>query len=203
MTKETIGIIAGSIIFLNNIPYIIRVWQKKIEINITGWSLWSVINVAMVLTYATSSGMSNIWAPMSTVISGFACTIGGMVMKEKWEKLEKIEWISIICCIASLILWFIFRNDKILSSYALYLSILADACASVLTIRFDWKHPFKDRPIPWVILGIASAISMFALPDNSLASYALPIYFTLVAIIISTPLVIVRILLKTPIREWI
>ena len=61
MSAQTIGLLSGSLVIISIIPYAIRVHQGKIRPVLTSWSLWSLIGLALLLTYRSAGAEDNIW----------------------------------------------------------------------------------------------------------------------------------------------
>lgn len=209
MTKEQIGIISGMLVFIGFIPYLMRVWQGKITHNsLTSWFLWSAIGFALLVTYDATGAKSNIWPAWGVFLDP---TIIAVILvakrKGKAGHVSMMDWICIILCIASLAgLWHCKVNAKgsrELAAYSLYLAILADACAAMPIIIEAWKDPLHDRPFAWIMLVAGYFIDLFALPDSRFESYILPVSTCIIYSALALPLIMHRITLRYPLKEWI
>ncbi|HEY5383165.1 MAG TPA: hypothetical protein VIJ88_01255 [Candidatus Paceibacterota bacterium] len=203
MGTQEIGMISGSLVVVSVIPYAIRTYQGKIMPNLTSWGLWSVIAVAILLTYRESGAKDNVWPAIFGVTNPILVTVIAIWRRSKLEPMTRWEKLSAVGCILSLVLWFALRGNKGLSQFALYLAILADLCAYVPTYIFVRVHPESDRPGPWILFGIAYGLGAFAATDSSVSNYVLPVYMFFGALGASIPLIRYRVKAKVPIAEWI
>jgi uncharacterized protein with PQ loop repeat len=209
LTKEQIGILSGLLVVVGFIPYFIRVWQGKItHNNLTSWFLWSAIGFALLATYDATGAKSNIWPVWGVFLDPTIIALTLIVKRKgKIGRLKAFDWICALFCAASLAgLCYCRMNtqgSRELAAYALYLAILADACAAVPIIIEAWKHPLHDRPFAWIMLVAGYFIDLFALPDSSFESYVLPVSTCIIYSMLALPLIMRRITLRYPFKEWI
>lgn len=203
MNPEFFGHLSGGLVVLCVVPYAIRVYQNKIHPNLTSWILWVVIGLALLLTYESSGAGANIWP----AFFGFTNPLLIVILATKRQgRLKKPTCSEIVCaifCLISLLLWCQVRQDKGLAKYALYLAIVADACAAIPTVKFIWSQPHMDRPFAWGFFGFAYGLSVFAITDYTFANLALPAYMFLGSMIITLPMIRYRWKEKIPFGEWI
>ena len=168
--------------FLSIVPYAIRTYDGKIRPVPTSWSLWSLIGLALLLTYRSSGATANVWpAGYSDSRIPPLITILSLLRREKWKKPNLAEQLCFVFGMVSLALWVFLRNNQELSRYALGLAIVADLCAAIPTIHFVWTEPERDRPFAWVLFGIGYFLVVFAIPENTFANWGLPLYMTAVS----------------------
>ena len=203
MSAKIIGLISGLLVFGSIIPYAIRVYQKKIRPSMTSYSLWSLIALALLLTYKSSGAKENIWPAVCSFIRPLIVTFLLLLQHSNWKKPNRLEILCTLICLASLTLWLIVGKNRELSQYALYLAIVADACAALPMIMLVWKDPARDRPLTWVIFALGYGLGILAITEYTLANYVLPIYMLLICLIIIVPLVIYRWQHKSRLSEWI
>jgi uncharacterized membrane protein HdeD (DUF308 family) len=203
LKPETIGLLSGILVIISAIPYIIRTYQKKIRPNITSWSLWTVMGLAILITYRSSGAKDNAWPAMFGFTNPLIITIIALLKKGERKKMEDMEKVCLVFGLLAIILWIAVRTQQELVQYALYLAIIADACAAVPTLFIVWKEPDADRPFAWGMFGIAYAVSIFAITEHKVSNYALPIYMALAALSITLPLAWHRWKTKAPLSEWI
>ncbi|MEK7583719.1 MAG: hypothetical protein AAB490_00605 [Patescibacteria group bacterium] len=203
MSKETIGLLSGAIVIVSVIPYAIRVYQRKIHPNVTTWCLWTIIGLALLLTYRSSGASANVWP----AVFGFTnpLIVAGLIIwkKNDWEPLSTVERVCLAVGLLSLVLWLWLRNDREMVQFALYLAIIADACAAIPTAVFVWTKPMEERPFAWGLYAIGYGIGIFAITEHTVANYALPVYMFIGASSIALPLVIHRIRYRMRLAEWL
>lgn len=183
------------------IPYAIRVFQKKIKPNLVSWSIWSVIGLALLLTYRDSGATSNVWPAVFGFFNPLFITLLAL-WRGMWEKPKKWEILCAAIGIASIVWWFFVHNESSQVQFALYLAIVADACAAIPTLGFVWKHPHEDRPFAWSMFGIGYGLAIFAITDHTFANYVLPVYMFVGASLITAILATYRVRKRLPITEW-
>ncbi|MCX6763224.1 MAG: hypothetical protein NTZ97_00605 [Candidatus Moranbacteria bacterium] len=200
---EIIGYISGLLVIASIVPYLFRIWQKKITPNITSWSLWTLIGFALLLTYKSSGAKANIWPAVFGFINPLLVTIVAIIRQGELLKMDKTEKYCLAIGLISLFMWYYLRENKNLVQYALYAAILADLCAAIPTIKLVWKKPWDDRPFMWSCYSLGYGLGMFAITEYTFANYSLPAYMFLGALSVALPLILYRIKNKIPLREWI
>ena len=188
---------------LSIVPYAIRTCEGKIRPVPTSWSLWSLIGLALLLTYRSAGANANIWPAVFGFTNPTIITILSVWRREKWKKPNLAERLCFLFGIVSLALWVFLRQSRELSQYALYVAIAADFCAAIPTINFVWTEPDRDRPLAWVLFGIGYFLAVFAVPENTFANWGLPLYMTAVSFSVALPLALHRLHQNVPLREWV
>jgi hypothetical protein len=200
--KETIGILAGVLITVSVIPYALRTYQRKITPNLVSWSIWALLGLAILLTYKSSGATSNVWPAVFGFTNPLLISVL-LIWKGKREKPDAIETACVIVGVLSIAIWWFVKDSRYLSQYALYVALLADACAAIPTIKFVWTSPDKDRPFAWVVYSIGYGLGMLAIEEHTFANYVLPVYMCLGSASVAVPLVAYRIRHRLPVSEWI
>ena len=203
MSAEMIGLISGLLVLVSIIPYSIRTYQGKIQPNLTSWSLWTLIALMLLLTYKSSGAEANIWPAVFGLANPLFITILILRQRGKWMRLNRVEIACLVFSLLSLGLWLGIRESRELAQYALYLAIIADACASIPTIVFVWTQPDGDRPFAWAFFAIGYGLAIFAITEYTFANYALPLFMFFGAFSVTFPLARYRWRNKIPLSEWI
>ena len=203
MSAQSIGALSGGLVFLSIVPYAIRTYEGKIQPVPTSWSLWSLIGLAVLLTYRSSGAEANVWPAVFGFVNPTAITILGVWRHGKWRKPTFAERLCFLFGVASLAMWIFMRQNPSLAQYGLYVAIAADICAAIPTIVFVWKQPDRDRPAAWIIFAVGYFLAIFALPDDTLANWILPVYMTLIALIVAFPLTLHRLRRQVPLKHWV
>lgn len=188
---------------LSIIPYAIRTYDGKIRPVPTSWSLWSLIGLALLLTYRSAGANANVWPAVFGFTNPTIITILSIWRQEKWKKPNLAERLCFLFGVVSLVMWLFLRQSRELSQYALWVAITADLCAAIPTIKFVWTEPDRDRPFAWVLFGIGYFLAVFATPENTFANWGLPLYMTAVSLSVALPLALHRFRQNVPLREWV
>ena len=203
MSLQAIGEWSGGLVFVSIIPYAIRTYERKIQPVVTTWSLWSLIGLAVLLTYRSSGAEANVWPAVFGFINPILITILSAWKHGEWKRLTLSERLCFLFGVASLTMWIFTRRDANLAQYALYVAIAADICAAIPTIIFVWKQPDRDRPLSWVVFAIGYFVAVFAIPEDTVANWILPVYMTVVSLVVAFPLVLYRLRQRTQLRHWV
>ncbi len=203
MSAETIGLISGLLVIVSAIPYGIRTYQGKIQPNLTSWSLWTLIGLVLLFTYKSSGAEANVWPAVFGFTNPLLITILVLKRRGEWTKPNRVEVACLVFGLLSFGLWLGVRESKELSQYALYLAIVADACAAIPTIVFVWTQPNGDRPFAWAFFAVGYGLAIFAITEHTFANYVLPLWMFFGALSIALPLALYRWRQKVPLSEWI
>jgi hypothetical protein len=205
--EEIIGKISGAIVFLSLLPYLVRIYQRKITPNLTTWLIWSFIGLVLLLTYKSQGAKENIWPALFGFTNPVFVLVFIIWKKPLSVKLSDVERKTNRYCFRiatlSMVIWWFAKDNETYSGYANYIAIFADFCAVVPSLLYYWHSPSADRPGAWILFAIGYGLGIFAIRDGKVSDYVLPIYMTIMALIITIPLVSYRIRIATPLREWI
>jgi hypothetical protein len=202
LSAQSIGAWSGGLVFLSVVPYAIRTYEGKIQPVPTTWSLWSLIGLAVLLTYRSSGAEANAWPAVFGFVNPTVITILSIWRGSKWKKPKLSERFCFLIGGVSLAMWIFMRQDPNLAQYALYVAIVADVCAAIPTIIFVWTEPDRDRPLAWVIFAIGYFLAVFAIQQDTLANWIVPLYMTTVALVVAFPLVLHRLRRGVPLNQW-
>ena len=203
MNAETIGMLSGLLVVISIIPYSIRTYQGKIQPNLTSWSLWSLIGLALLLTYKSSGAEANLWPAVFGFTNPTLITLLILKRRGEWTRPNNVEKSCIAFGILSLVLWLGVYDKKELAQYALYLAIVADACAAIPAIVFVWTRPDGDRPFAWLLFALGWGLAIFAITDHTFANYALPLWMIFGGSSVTVPLIWYRWKRRDPLMEWV
>ncbi len=203
MSAETIGLTAGVLVMISVIPYSIRTYQGKIQPNLTSWSLWTLIALVLLLTYKSSGAEANVWPAVFGFTNPLLITTLVLRRRGEWTKPNRVEVACLVFSLLSLGLWLGVRERKELVQYALYLAIIADACAAIPTIVFVWTQPNGDRPFAWALFAVGYGLAIFAITEHTFANYVLPLFMFFGSLSIAFPLARYRWRQKAPLSEWV
>jgi uncharacterized membrane protein (UPF0136 family) len=199
---QAMGVFSGGLVFFSIVPYAIRTYQGKIEPVPTSWSLWSLIGLAVLLTYRSSGAEANVWPAFFGFINPTLIVILSVWKRRRWRRLTISERFCFFVGVGSLAMWAFMRQNPNRAQYALYVALVADICAAIPTIVFVWREPDRDRPLAWVIFAVGYFLAVFAIQQNTLANWIVPLYMTSVALVVAFPLALYRLRRRMPMKQW-
>ncbi|HZP32724.1 MAG TPA: hypothetical protein VFB23_05100 [Candidatus Acidoferrales bacterium] len=199
---QAAGVLSGGLVFSSVIPYAIRTYQRKIEPVPTTWFLWTLIGLAVLLTYRSSGAEANIWPALFGFINPALIMMLSVCRRGRWRRPTAPERFCFFVGVASLAMWIFLRRHPNLVQYALYLALAADISAAIPTIVFVWNQPDRDRPLAWVMFAVGYFVAVFAIPRNTFANWVVPVYMTSVALVVAFPLALHRLRRKIPLSQW-
>lgn len=190
-------------VIVSVVPYAIRTYERKIQPNLTSWSLWTLNGLALLLTYKSSGAGSNLWPAVFGFTNPLLITLLVLKRHGRWAKMNRIEKMCLALGLISLGIWVVVNDRRELAQFALYLAIGADFCSGIPTLHFVWTQPNGDRPFAWCFFAFGYGLSIFAITDHTFANYVLPLFMFFFALIVAFPLVLHRWKNKVPLSEWI
>jgi len=196
------GAVSGGLVVVSGLYYFVNICRGAARPNLTTWSLWTVIGLAILVTYRSSGAKDNVWPAVFGFINPFIITGAAFYKHGKWEKLQAFELVCIVGCFVSLLLWGQLRNSKELVQFALYGAIVADFFAWLPTFDSLRKNPKEDRPFPWIAFGIGYYLSIFAITEPTFANYSLPVYMTIGSLSVAYLLGRHRVEHRSSLKHW-
>jgi hypothetical protein len=200
--EKFFGVVSALVVLASYPIYGIRVWQRKIVPNISSWIIFTIIAVALFLTYRSSGAKENGWTTLGPLVGTTSILIIAL-SRSKERKMVRTDRVCLIIGSLTIVAWFLTKQDRNLVQYALYLGIMADFIGIVPSAIFLKKHPEKDRPAMWMIFSFGYFLSMFAITEHTFANWSLPVFMTFAPALVWVSLVKYRIKNKIPVKEWI
>lgn len=168
--EKFFGVFSSVIVFLCYPIYITRVWQRKINPNISSWTIWVIMSVAICLSsFSSSGGGENSWVTIGATIGCIGVLISAL-LRSKEKSMNTFDIVCLILGISSIVLWGFTKQSKELVQYALYLGVLADFIGLLPSANFLSKNPEKDRPAMWIVFSLGYFFSVFAITENTIAN---------------------------------
>jgi hypothetical protein len=174
-----IGAIAGVFALVGFIPYWWAIWQGKTRPNRATWWIWSIVGIAIALSYRSAGADATIWVPITYVIGPLVTSLLGIKFGEGgWTKLDRICLVGV--GIGS-ILWGVCRSPTL----ALGINIAIDFLGAIPTIHKSFRHPDSEDKLAWGLFTIANALNMLAIDRWRWQIAIYPIYMFLLCATIS------------------
>lgn len=165
-----LGMAAGLILLLGNIPYILSIRRGDTRPNRVTWGIWTTIGFILVGSYYAIGATNTLWLPIAQVISQLIITCYAFkYSKGRWQKSDRI-------CLAgaglSLLLWW--RSGSPL--VALAMNIAMDILGAIPTIQKIYYEPDSEDLLFWVMAFSASVLNLLAIESFTLSFVLFPLY---------------------------
>ena len=188
---ELIGIVAGIIAFLNVIPYVVSIFQKKTKPSRSAYAIWLVIDVVTAASYIASGATTTIWTFL-----GFGLTtviIFGLSLKYGMGGLHKLDILCMSIALLAILAWVTTKDPTL----ALYASLSAKLIGYIPIIKKSYLYPQTENTLAWNMTAAASLLNIVALtslkPEIAVAPICLAIIDLFVIILLNFPKVRLRI----------
>ena len=177
MLSPDFAVLAAVLPLAGFASYLRDTLQGKTQPNRVSWSLWATapliafaaelaertsLNVSL-LTFALGAG------PALILAASFACP------RAYWAP-TRLDLACGAAAVAALIGWAVTRRGDV----AIALAITADTLAAVPTIRKAWAQPGSESVGTYAASGAGSAITLLTITHWRFASFAFPLYVTIV-----------------------
>lgn len=171
-----LGMAAGLILLLGNIPYILSIRRGDTRPNRVTWGIWTTIGFILVGSYYAIGATNTLWLPIAQVISQLIITCYAFkYSKGRWQKSDRI-------CLAgaglSLLLWW--RSGSPL--VALAMNIAMDILGAIPTIQKIYYEPDSEDLLFWVMAFSASVLNLLAIESFTLSFVLFPLYLLILNI---------------------
>jgi len=144
------------------------------------WLMWSIAPLVAAAA-AFASGVT--WAAVPVFMSGFApllVFLASFVNRNSFWKLTAFDYLCGLLSLFALVLWWLTKNPNL----AIVFAMAGDGSAAVPTLVKGWTHSETETLAPFAT-GIVNAISsFFAIRVWNFASYAFPVYLTVLNVLL-------------------
>ena len=170
MSQQVIGLVAGSLAFLQLIPYLISILRGNTRPERATYAIWSLVNIIIVSSYITAGATTTIWVGLAYAVSqiivfllSFKYGIGG---------LNRFDIICLLLALGGAGVW-IASSDPLI---ALYFCIAVKALGLAPTLRKVYYRPNTENALSWSMCAAASILNIFALSSFAPHIALLPVY---------------------------
>lgn len=183
------GALSALFILASGIPYAIAIYRRKVPRPvISGWLLWSIIGVLLLVTHRNAGARAD--TTLLPAILG--CTNPILILflslrygEWRWGRLDTV---CVVVCIITIVAWRMVKSPVI----ALASGLLADAVAAIPQIKKSFVDPEGEPWFPWTVFAIGSGINFFGVEKWDLEHTLYPFWMTFGSLVIALPIVIHR-----------
>jgi len=169
---KILSIVAGILISVSFVPYILAIRKGAGKPVLTTWITWAILDTIALVGMAAEDALNG---------QIIGCVIGAWIVvayavkygRPGWTKTDKFCLYSSVVGIA---LWIIFNNALIGLSISLILLFIA----SIPTFQSAWEDPSREDRLAWTIQWVSCIILLFSIQNWDLANAGQPIIFTLI-----------------------
>jgi hypothetical protein len=166
-------VIAGALSLCGFVPYWWAIWQGKTQPNRATWWIWTIVGIAIALSYRAAGASSTMWVPITYAIGPFCTTLLAIKFGEGgWTRLDRT---CLLGAAIGLILWGVYRSPHL----TLSINIAIDFLGALPTIRKSVRDPYSEDLLSWILFGLGSIVNLLAI-DRWEWHAVYPIYIFLV-----------------------
>lgn len=171
--KEILAITASVIIVFSVTPYIVDIIRGKSRPNIVSWFTWSLLTgIAMAAAFAAHEPRTALLLLGETTGTLLVAVFG---LKYGYAKLSLFDGLCQTGAITGLILWLVFNSPTV----ATISVITVDMLAALPTLKHSWVDPQEETWQTYMLVVVASVLTIISLPHYSINSATFPFYYLL------------------------
>lgn len=172
--RDIFAVVAGLLAIVAAIPYIIDIIKGKTKPNIASWLTWTLLLlIGTAGAFAAHEVRSALLTTGDLVGTGLILLLG---VKYGIAEFSKFDFFCQAGALLGLVLWFVFNSPTI----GIVAVIAVDLLGSLPTLRHSWKNPKEETWQTFVIVSLASVITLITLTNFNVASLAYPGYLLVI-----------------------
>lgn len=162
--KETLAIIGALIAVVGNVPYLIKVVQKKVIPHPYTWLVWTIVSATTFFGgLAKGAGVGAIPTGASEI---FTVIIFLFSLRYGFRHVRKIDTYFLIIALLGLIPWILTHDPTV----SVIIVVTIDLIAFIPTIRKTWVHPRTETPILYEMNVVRHILTLFSLEAYNTAT---------------------------------
>jgi hypothetical protein len=178
---QSILAVSGSIIVAFSFtPYLIDTINGKVKPRISSWSTWSLITG--IATVAALSEGAYTSALLTGVTTAVELSVLFFAIKHGDRTYKLIDGICQGISLTGVGAWLLTGNV----AWAIIFQIAADLFAAIPTLYHAWIAPHEEAWFSFLLFGLGSVLTVFAVEKQDFINLAFPVEFTLIALAIAS-----------------
>jgi len=178
--QEFIAVIAGIIMVVTMIPYILDTIRGKTHPNIVSWFTWTLLTA--IGTFAAFSE-----GAITTAIFSLAATLSTLMIVILGLRggVKRYTLFDVMCqgvALLGIVLWQITQSAEL----AVAIVVVTDMIAALPTIRHSWIAPHAETWQTFAYGAFSAALTLFTITQFTFTAFAYPVWITFANTIIST-----------------
>jgi hypothetical protein len=168
--KNAIAIVAGLLALVAIIPYLIDIVRGKTRPNIVTWFTWTLLLIIGTAgAFVAHQNRSAFLTLGDTIGTGLTLILG---LKYGIAKFTRLDIFCQIGAVIGLLLWWYFDSPAV----GIVAVVIIDFIAAVPTLYHSWHKPQEETWQTFLVLVVASTLTITVLSNYTVASLAYPVY---------------------------
>lgn len=206
MLENIFSYLATALVAVSISPLLYRTWQRKIEPAFYTWFLWSIIGLALLISYSSYDIQYHV---LPSFFGWLNPTAMAILIWLRFRTNNKL-WLSTLTiterigggtALVAIVVWFCYQTTQPL--LALVMALIANSIASWPTIVRAFKKPNLDRPVAWIMFTLGFALSTYVTFQGTITEWILPAYMTILGGVLAFQLTWYRLKMQVPWRDWL
>ena len=172
--EEFLAFLAGLLLVISQIQYILHTFHKKVRPSILSWIGWAILTGTSLISQYVVMGWQ--WNFTGILISTISCLIVAIVaVALKNFSLKKQDWKFVILGFACMSIYLASKNPWATTLFALF----ADLILGIPTLKKAYYDPASERSPAWLLGLLSWTVSLILCVNQSLLSTLFPVYLFL------------------------
>jgi hypothetical protein len=177
-TEEILALLAGILLVISQLLYIINTFKGKVQPSILSWIGWAILTGTSFVSQYMISGWT--WNFTGLLLSTIGCiVVSGVAITTKNYSIQKKDWLFVVLGFLCMAIYILSKNAWATTVFA----ILADFLLGLPTIIKANNDPSSEKSSAWS-LGLASwSFSLIICLKHDVLFALFPIYLFLFNVI--------------------
>jgi len=172
--EEFLALVAGLLIIIAQVLYIINTFKRKVQPSILSWLGWAILTGTSLVSQFMVAGWK--WDFTGLFLSTVGCVIVSIVaISNNNFSLRKKDWQFVILGFICMGIYLASKNPWATTIFAIF----ADLILGVPTIRKAYLNPDSEKSSAWLIGLISWTFTLFICVNHGLLFSLFPLYLFL------------------------
>jgi hypothetical protein len=139
------------------IPYVQTILNKKTQPHQFTWLVFLIMNGMVFISQYLAGARDSVW--ISLIFFVASCIIFVLSLKYGIRGTSKFDTFLFCFALFAIMVWLLSKNN----SYAIWLTVVIDLCATAMMMLKIWKNPYTEEPLPWLLGAVAYVFTCLTL----------------------------------------
>ncbi len=179
---KTLSFIAGLLVLVAFVPYILAILQKTTKPAKASWVIWGVLDT---VTFAGMYAKGTVNGQIIGAVIGVWIVVVLAIMHGTpgWTKLDKL---CLVGAAFAIVLWVVFKE----ANFGIGVAQVALFIGALPTFQSAWEDPARENKLAWTLFWLSCFCAVIAIPRWTFADAAQPITFFVIESIVVTILLV-------------